>query len=176
MYSDIDTLERVGFPIRTSPDQSLFAAPRGLSQRTTSFIAWFHQGIHRMLLVAWSQFWAKVVLIKGDFCNAGLYFWRNIFIIEIINMCTNVRYIQLFSNTRKSLGIEILGKILEIRYEEIIMVGPGGLEPPTSRLSVVCSSQLSYEPVPLETKNLHMWTFCHIDQSNMRLVSLWSGN
>jgi hypothetical protein len=28
----------IGFPIRKSPDQSLFAAPRGLSQLTTSFI------------------------------------------------------------------------------------------------------------------------------------------
>ena len=28
-----------GFPIRKSPDQSLFAAPRSLSQLTTSFIA-----------------------------------------------------------------------------------------------------------------------------------------
>ena len=38
---------RVGFPIRKSTDQSLFATPRGLSQRTTSFIASQHQGIHR---------------------------------------------------------------------------------------------------------------------------------
>ena len=29
-----------GFPIRKSPDRSLFAAPRGLSQLTTSFIAY----------------------------------------------------------------------------------------------------------------------------------------
>ena len=41
---------RVGFPIRKSTDQSLFAAPRDLSQRTTSFIASQHQGIHRMPL------------------------------------------------------------------------------------------------------------------------------
>ena len=41
---------RVGFPIRTSSDQSLFAAPRGLSQRTTSFIAFHRQGIHQMHL------------------------------------------------------------------------------------------------------------------------------
>ena len=41
---------RVGFPIRKSTDQSLFAAPRGLSQRTTSFIASQRQGIHRMPL------------------------------------------------------------------------------------------------------------------------------
>jgi hypothetical protein len=40
----------VGFPIRKSMDQSPFAAPHGLSQRTTSFIASQRQGIHRMLL------------------------------------------------------------------------------------------------------------------------------
>ncbi len=39
---------KVGFPIRRSPDQSSFAAPRGLSQRTTSFIASQRQGIHQM--------------------------------------------------------------------------------------------------------------------------------
>lgn len=38
----------VGFPIRTSTDQRLLAAPRGFSQRATSFIASWCQGIHRM--------------------------------------------------------------------------------------------------------------------------------
>ena len=42
----------VGFPIRRPPDQSLFAAPRSLSQLTTSFIACWRQGIHRTPLVA----------------------------------------------------------------------------------------------------------------------------
>ena len=37
----------VGFPIQKSTDQSLFAAPHGLSQRTTSFIASCRQGIHQ---------------------------------------------------------------------------------------------------------------------------------
>ena len=41
---------KVGFPIRRSLDHSLFAAPQGLSQRTTSFIASQRQGIHQMLL------------------------------------------------------------------------------------------------------------------------------
>ena len=41
-----------GFPIRKSPDQSLLAAPRGLSQLATSFIACFCQGIHHAPLVA----------------------------------------------------------------------------------------------------------------------------
>ena len=37
----------MGFPIRTSADQSFFAAPHGFSQRSTSFIASQRQGIHR---------------------------------------------------------------------------------------------------------------------------------
>ena len=41
-----------GCPIRTSPDQSLFAAPRGFSQLTASFIDFWRQGIHRTPLVA----------------------------------------------------------------------------------------------------------------------------
>ena len=48
---------RVGFPIRICPDQSLFAAPRTFSQRTTSFIASQRQGIHR------TPFWHLIVLI-----------------------------------------------------------------------------------------------------------------
>ena len=41
---------KVGFPIRRSLDQSSFAAPQGISQRTTSFIASQRQGIHQMPL------------------------------------------------------------------------------------------------------------------------------
>jgi hypothetical protein len=41
-----------GFPIRRSPDQSLLAAPRGLSQLSTSFIASDCLGIHHTPFVA----------------------------------------------------------------------------------------------------------------------------
>ena len=47
MYSDTDTSQEVGFPIRTSRDQCLLAAPPGLSQPNTSFIASMRQGIHQ---------------------------------------------------------------------------------------------------------------------------------
>src|SRR4051794_14055420 len=47
MYSGPDTLERVGFPIRISADQRSLASPRSFSQRATSFIASWRQGIHR---------------------------------------------------------------------------------------------------------------------------------
>ena len=51
MYSCASLAEARGCPIRKFTDQSLFAAPRNLSQRTTSFIASQCQGIHQMLLV-----------------------------------------------------------------------------------------------------------------------------
>src|SRR2546427_11667360 len=41
-----------GCPIRRSPDHSLLAAPRGLSQPSTSFIGSWCQGIHRTPLLA----------------------------------------------------------------------------------------------------------------------------
>ena len=50
MYSDEDPAEAGGCPIRKFTDQSLFAAPHDLSQRTTSFIASQCQGIHQMPL------------------------------------------------------------------------------------------------------------------------------
>ena len=50
--ADTGALPPVGFPIRESPDHSLLAAPRGLSQLATPFIASRRQGIHRMPLVA----------------------------------------------------------------------------------------------------------------------------
>src|SRR5689334_25073336 len=36
----------LGFPIRKSPDHSLLAASRGLSQLTTSFFAFLRLGLH----------------------------------------------------------------------------------------------------------------------------------
>ena len=53
----------MGFPIRKSLDQSSFAAPQGLSQRTTSFIASQRQGIHRMLL---RHLIALVIDVRSD--------------------------------------------------------------------------------------------------------------
>jgi len=45
-------LPRSGYPIRKSTGQSVFAALRSLTQLTTSFIAYWHQGIHDALFVA----------------------------------------------------------------------------------------------------------------------------
>jgi hypothetical protein len=45
-------IAEVGCPIRRSSDHSLLAAPQGLSQRATSFIASWRQGIHQMPLLS----------------------------------------------------------------------------------------------------------------------------
>ena len=53
---DSQELERIlfrsGYPIRKLTGQSVFAALRDLSQLATSFIAYWHQGIHDALFVA----------------------------------------------------------------------------------------------------------------------------
>ena len=51
MYSPCDDHCWPGFPIRKFTDQNLLAVPRDLSQRATSFIASYRQGIHLMLLL-----------------------------------------------------------------------------------------------------------------------------
>jgi hypothetical protein len=48
---DFPILLGKGFPIRKSPGQWLFAPTRGLSQLTTSFIAFLCQGIRHVPLV-----------------------------------------------------------------------------------------------------------------------------
>ena len=45
----------VGFPIRKSTNQWIFAPPRGLSQLVTSFFGSWCQGIRRMLFLAWPR-------------------------------------------------------------------------------------------------------------------------
>ena len=52
MDSAADTPCGVGCPIRRSLAQSLLAAPQGFSQRATSFIASWRQGIHQMPLLS----------------------------------------------------------------------------------------------------------------------------
>ena len=61
---------KVGFPIRRFPDQSLFAAPRDLSQRTTSFIASQRQGIHQIPLRHLIALIAKARLFDGSLIDS----------------------------------------------------------------------------------------------------------
>ena len=68
----------IGFPIRTSTDQSLFAAPRSFSQLITSFVVSESQGIpHTLLFASYSS------TVKGYlFCALMInYFCSLIYLI-----------------------------------------------------------------------------------------------
>ncbi len=53
----------VGFPIRISTDDKLFAPPRSFSQLVTSFIASESQGIRHTLLITSLYFFYLLVLV-----------------------------------------------------------------------------------------------------------------
>ena len=85
MYSDArkECSHPLGFPIRKSPDHSLLAAPRSLSQLITSFFAYLRLGIHTHALSSltikstshttpvYATFFALTLLV---FCNARQIF------------------------------------------------------------------------------------------------------
>ena len=64
--------QKVGCPIRKFPDQSLFAAPRNLSQRTTSFIASQRQGIRRIPFRHLIVLEIRKRTVQGAPCQASL--------------------------------------------------------------------------------------------------------
>src|SRR5437764_5099318 len=121
MYSDRRSRcsHRLGFPIRTSPDHSLLATPRSLSQLTTSFFAYLRQGIHTHAL---SSLTIKSILNTDVLSSALVAF--------TCSKCPSI-----FNCQRTTL----------LLYCKL-MVGLGRIELPTSPLSGVRSSQLSYRP------------------------------
>jgi hypothetical protein len=86
-----------GCPIRKSPDQRLLAAPRSLSQLTTSFIVSWRQGIHRMLLLSW-PLWCFLAFIT--IATALLPLWQ-VFIFTVQ-----------FSKNRRTTGMDALTSAL----------------------------------------------------------------
>ena len=69
LYIQCKMTLRPGFPIQKSTDQSLLTAPRGLSQRATSFIASQCQGIHQMPL----RHLIVLITITRCITSAGAY-------------------------------------------------------------------------------------------------------
>ena len=163
---------RVGFPIRISTDQSLFAAPRGFSQRTTSFIASRRQGIHQMPLrrltrmtiltthngkypssitIARAPVSADNRQTKTSDRHAPATLCRTLFCL-----LTSVRQTprgdykpsSLCQKTRSQAQTQAAAQNFLPYHQDQNpkMVGLGRLELPTSRLSSARSNQLSYRP------------------------------
>ena len=141
MYSELNTSQhrnvktpnistflcyKVGFPIRTSTDQSLFAAPRSLSQRSTSFIACVRLGIHQM------PFWHLITLIINVINNKISVLFKSYDHLGdvIITLLTSV----IDNSFHISSRIQIAFMQLHINLSLLtnILVEPDGIEPTTS--------------------------------------------
>jgi hypothetical protein len=96
-----------GFPIRTSSDQSLYTAPRGLSQCPTSFIGTWRQGILRKLLVASPRDAEKLIL----FCF-GLHHQITIQLLRYCSPLTGDRCSQLTSRASVALQTIFLSETI----------------------------------------------------------------
>ena len=177
---------RSGFPIRKSTDQSLLAAPHGLSQRVTSFIASQRQGIHQMPLETLDQ-----TVRKGK-CRRYEYqaFTTRRSYKHILQDCSHPTGRPCSDVTMQSHGLGCLSltlsnsvpggrtrsgmeiwfisrsipeRLLQAECQQRVLVGTGRFELPTSRLSVVRSNQLSYAPVAtpcragIERKRFARW-------------------
>ena len=169
---------RSGFPIRKSTDQSLLAAPHGLSQRVTSFIASQRQGIHQMPLETLDQTVrkGKCRRINPTEPPKRRSHKQNCRIAHIsqgsplkkMRPC-NPTVLDVFTNFVKQRAWRAepgqawkFGSFLAQSQTEAAsrmpaipddpsgkLVGTGRFELPTSRLSVVRSNQLSYAPVAM---------------------------
>jgi hypothetical protein len=161
----------VGCPIRKSTDQRLLAASRGLSQLAASFIACWHQGIHRIAL---SSLITKVNLlpVSGP-CGLDTFFKKTqrivLFTPLFLYLCVVVKEHQavlpdpkVFSPDRsfEQLQNSCLSPCESSLFVSVLLrqghggqsrlaglVGLTGFEPVTLRLSSACSNQLSYRPI-----------------------------
>src|SRR5713101_3263682 len=135
MYSDDGSQcsHWLGFPIRTPPDHSLLAAPRGLSQLIASFIAYLRQGIHTHAL---SSLTIKSILNT-----------------DVSSLCASA-----FTCSKCPSIFNCQRSIQQTRQNNKIVVGLGRIELPTSPLSGVRSSQLSYRPGWASLKSWWSWS------------------
>ena len=132
----------LGFPIRKSPDHSLLAASRGLSQLTTSFFAFLRLGIHTHALSS--------LTITSTSYTFERYFFALTLVRQPSPQIQGSGHLLMPVNIQLS-KISIasaISKLLSLQTAEwgFDLVGPGGIEPPTSPLSGVRSSHLSYGP------------------------------
>ena len=95
-YSLYDTqaLPWVSFLIRISVIQCLFAAPHSFSQLVTSFFGSWCQGIHHMLLLAWSNIWDIVFL---SFSSNTVYYTVTSIFLSIVQFSRCISGIPLGS-------------------------------------------------------------------------------
>ena len=115
-----DTPKGVGFPIQKSTDQRMFTPPRSLSQCTTSFIAARCQGIHQM----------------------PFYYLMRVQRIELTSIFfkTVPSLLTLLHNVKVRFPVKTREKILRARFCPLFLVEAIGIEPTTSCLQSMRST------------------------------------
>ena len=158
MNSDIrsECSHSLGFPIRKSPDHSLVAASRGLSQLLASFIAFLRQGIHThalssLTIKSTSHTTRRYFHLRLHTCVSATGFLQYPTFVETRGTGCLCLYARQIFNCQRSICPEEFRRQRTFAYPLtsgffVMMVGLGGLEPPTSSLSGMRSSQLSYRP------------------------------
>ena len=157
MNSDIrsECSHSLGFPIRKSPDHSLVAASRGLSQLLASFIAFLRQGIHThalssLTIKSTSHTTRRYFHLRLHTCVSATGFLQYPTFVETRGTGCLCLYARQIFNCQRSICPEEFRRqqilTYPLTYELLKVVGLGGLEPPTSSLSGMRSSQLSYRP------------------------------
>ena len=165
MYSDGGNgcSHPLGFPIQKSQDHSLLAAPRSLSQLTTSFFAYLCLGIHTHALSSLTI--KSTSHTRHTFCRPAdtsrltpRFSGRVNATFSRLLTCVvgssppsagsptcNAR--QIFSCQRSRLRQQSVERSSSTDCCLCLeLVGLGGIEPPTSPLSGVRSSHVSYRP------------------------------
>ena len=152
MYSECDNLcsHKLDFSIRKSPDHSLLATPRGLSQLVTSFIAFLRLGIHTRALssltIKFTQHTHTLLRqatlslpVQSNDLLGGPY--HLCFIMPVSIQLSKILFLASKSSEVKTVSLRFL-----LPVSSKFVVGLGRFELPTSPLSGVRSNQLSYRP------------------------------
>ena len=138
----------------------MFAATRSFSQLTTSFIAWCRQGIHLLPFTILSVICYRHRFYPPKEGRIEPSIRRLLLPANLRLHCqrTKASAFAPAKPQRQKFNLISLpsrpagnGKFRRPHR----MVGPGGLEPPTPRLSSVCSNQLSYGPNICSHRALH---------------------
>jgi hypothetical protein len=147
MYSLYVTgaLPPVGFPIRKSPGQSLFSgSPRLIAA---------YRVLHRLPLPRHPPYALSSLTIKKT-VNQSILPVRTLSfdIVPTTNLYAIVKELRTTNlgggeRVRTDDPLRARQVLSQLSYTPKNLVGLDGLEPSTSRLSVVCSSQLSYRPL-----------------------------
>ena len=129
--------------------------------------------LKRICLIWWSNFELKknvrIVLVLGQFyeltCHPSKYIWKLVerIGIEPMTPCLQSRCSPSWANAPSNFA---LGK-----FKELVVVGRGGLEPPTSRLSGVRSNQLSYRPLQTSSSLKFFYILKRYEDGSVNLQS-----